>query len=81
MLNDGAYQTAGRDKLVNTLCDLLNKEITLLEKIRNKSTRDMKMLVSRSIYTELDDIGLTNAEMKKIETSLRKFYKMIQKDK
>lgn len=81
MLNDGAYKTAGRDKLVNTLCDLLNKEITLLEKSRNKSTRDMKMLVSRSIYTELDDIGLTDAEMKKIETSLRKFYRMIQKDK
>ena len=81
MLNDRAYKTAGRDKLVNTLCDLLNKEITLLEKIRNKSTRDMKMLVSRSIYTELDDIGLTDAEMKKIETSLRKFYRMIQKDK
>ena len=75
MLNDGADKTAGREKLVNTLCDLLNKEVTLLEKSRNKSTRDMKMLVIRSIYTVLDDIGLSDAETRKIEKALRKLIK------
>ena len=70
--DENANKPKDRDMLVNSLCDLLNKEVAALSQTRSKNYSDIKMSVISSIYDSLDEIGITNAETAKIEKALRK---------
>ena len=76
LLDNGRSSNIAREEIVDALCTSLNNQVEILDKIRGKQDSEIKKMVIGSIYQVLNDLGLSNAEMQKIERALRKLMKL-----
>ena len=79
LLENGEFSNTAREDIVVALCDCFNKQVDILEKTRNKQNAEMKRMVIGSMYQVLNELDLSNAEMRMIEQSLRKMMKQQSK--
>ena len=64
-----------REDVVDALCTCFNKQVEILDKIRNRQSSEVKQMVIGSIYQTLNDLEMSNAELRKIEPALRRLMK------
>ena len=70
-LDNGEHCTVSREDIVGALSTCFNNQVSALNRIRNKNDIELKKMVIGAIYQTLDEIKLSNTEMRQIEQSLR----------
>jgi hypothetical protein len=75
LLDKGESSDIARDAVIKELCDCFNKQVAMLDRIRNKQDAELKRMVIGSIYQTLGNMDLSDNEMQHIEQSLRRLLK------
>ena len=75
LLDNGESSDIAREELVDIMCTCFNKQVEILDRVRNKKDAEMKRMVIGSIYQTLNDFNLSNAEMQKIGNALKRLMK------
>ena len=75
LLDNGESSDIAREELVDIMCTCFNKQVEILDRVRNKKDAEMKRMVIGSIYQTLNDLNLSNAEMQKIGNALKRLMK------
>jgi hypothetical protein len=75
LLDKGESSDIARDAVIKELCDCFNRQVAMLDRIRNKQDAEMKRMVIGSIYQTLGNMDLSDNEMQHIEQSLRRLLK------
>ena len=75
LLDNGKSSDITREDAIEALCTCFNRQVAILDKIRNKQDSEMKRMVIGSIYQTLDEFKMSNAEMQRIEQALRRLMK------
>ena len=75
LLDNGKSSNIAREDVVDALCNALNNQVSALGKTRNKQDSEIKTLVIRATYQALNEMDLTDAEIGKIEVSLKRLMK------
>ena len=72
LLDQGKSSNIAREEIVDALCTSFERLVEAYDKTHDKEKRNINRQVLSSISKVLNDMGLSNAEMRKIENSLRK---------
>ena len=72
LLDKGENSDIAREEIINSLCACFNKQVAILDKLKNKQDSEMKRMVIGTIYQTLNNMELTNGEMRQIEAGLRR---------
>ena len=75
LLDGGKDSNIERETVINELCNCFNRQVSILEKLRNKQDAEMKRMVVGSIYQTLGNMKMTDNEMQQIEQALRRLLK------
>ena len=75
LLDGGKDSDIERETVINELCNCFNRQVSILEKLRNKQDAEMKRMVVGSIYQTLGNMKMTDNEMQQIEQALRRLLK------
>ena len=75
LLDKGKSNNIAREEVIKELCDCFNKQVSILEKTHNKQDAELKRMVIGSIYQTLDNMELSDDELRQIEPALRKLMK------
>ena len=75
LLDGGKNSNIERETVINELCNCFNRQVSILEKLRNKQDAEMKRMVVGSIYQTLGNMKMTDNEMQQIEQALRRLLK------
>jgi hypothetical protein len=75
LLDKGESSDIARDVVIKELCDCFNRQVAMLDRIRNKQDAEMKRMVIGSIYQTLGNMDLSDNEMQHIEQALRRLLK------
>jgi hypothetical protein len=72
LLDKGENSDIAREEIINSLCTCFNKQVAILDKTKNKQDSEMRRMVIGTIYQTLNNMELTNGEMRQIEAGLRR---------
>lgn len=75
LLDNGKSSDIARKEVVDALCNTFNNQVSALGKTRDKQESEIKTLVIKAISQTLDEMNLTDAEVRKIEVSLKRLMK------
>ena len=75
LLDKGESSDIAREEVVNGLCECFNRQVAILDRIRNKQDAEMKRMVIGTIYQTLNNMELSNNEIRQIEAGLRRLMK------
>ena len=75
LLDNGKSSDIARKEVVDALCNTFNNQVSALGKTRDKQESEIKTLVIRAISQTLEEMNLTDAEVRKIEVSLKRLMK------
>ena len=70
-LDGGEKCNIAREDIINALSTCFNTQVSALNRMRNRGDVEIKRMVIGTIYQTLDEMNLSNFEMRQIEQSLR----------
>ena len=70
-LDGGENCNIAREDIINALSTCFNTQVSALNRMRNRGDVEIKRMVIGTIYQTLDEMNLSNFEMRQIEQSLR----------